>query len=132
MKNSFFRLALQQATRLLGKPGRITRILAELTAKMSRVDWSVEGRLKMKHQLFLAGRLIKASLTGAYSLKSKRILVALLAACIYFINPFDLIPDLLAGIGLADDMAIVAWVFNAAAAELRAFEDWERATSVSL
>lgn len=130
MENSFFQSALKQASRLAGKPGRIARILADLTVKISRVDWSAEGRLKLKQQLLLAGRLIKANLSGAYSLKSKRMLVGLLAACIYFINPFDLIPDLLAGIGLVDDMAIIAWVFSSAAEELQAFEEWEKTTSV--
>ncbi|MBX2916916.1 MAG: DUF1232 domain-containing protein [Cyclobacteriaceae bacterium] len=130
MENSFFQSALRQASNLAGKPGRIALVLAALTVKISMVDWSAEGRAKLKKQLLLAGRLLKANLNGAYSLKSKRMLVGLLAACIYFINPFDLIPDLLAGIGLVDDMAIIAWVFSTAAAELQAFEEWEKTTSV--
>lgn len=116
----------------MGKPGRVARILAELMVKISRVDWSTEGRPNLKSQISLIGRLIKANLTGVYQLKSTRVLVGLLAACIYFINPFDLIPDLLVGIGLVDDMAIIAWVFNSAATELKAFEEWEKVTSASL
>lgn len=118
-------MALKQAARLMGKPGRVARILAELVVKISRVDWSTEGRPNLKAQISLIGRLIKANLTGTYKLKSTRVLVGLLAACIYFINPFDLVPDLLVGIGLVDDMAIIAWVFSSAATEIRAFEEWE-------
>lgn len=125
-------MALKQAARLMGKPGRVARILAELVVKISRVDWSTEGRPNLKAQISLIGRLIKANLTGAYKLKSTRVLVGLLAACIYFINPFDLMPDLLVGIGLVDDMAIIAWVFSSAANELKAFEEWEKVTSASL
>lgn len=125
-------MALKQAARLMGKPGRVARILAELVVKISRVDWSTEGRPNLKAQISLIGRLIKANLTGAYKLKSTRVLVGLLAACIYFINPFDLVPDLLVGIGLVDDMAIIAWVFSSAATELKAFEEWEKVTSASL
>jgi len=133
MQNSFFNMASKQAARLMGKPGRVARILAELMVKISRVDWSTEeGRPNLKSQISLIGRLIKANLTGVYQLKSTRVLVGLLAACIYFINPFDLIPDLLVGIGLVDDMAIIAWVFNSAATELKAFEEWEKVTSASL
>ncbi|MBX2894120.1 MAG: DUF1232 domain-containing protein [Cyclobacteriaceae bacterium] len=131
MFNSFFQTAIKQASRLAEKPGRIGRVLAELAAKITRVDWSAEGRLKLKQQLLLAGRLLRANVSGVYSLKSKRVLVGLLTACIYFINPFDLIPDLLI-VGLADDMAILAWVFSAAASELTAFEEWEKTTSASL
>jgi len=125
-------MALKQAARLMGKPGRVARILAELVVKISRVDWSTEGRPNLKAQISLIGRLIKANLTGTYKLKSTRVLVGLLAACIYFINPFDLVPDLLVGIGLVDDMAIIAWVFSSAATELKAFEEWEKVTSASL
>jgi len=132
MQNSFFNMALKQAARLMGKPGRVARILAELVVKISRVDWSTEGRPNLKAQISLIGRLIKANLTGTYKLKSTRVLVGLLAACIYFINPFDLVPDLLVGIGLVDDMAIIAWVFSSAATEIRAFEEWEKVTSASL
>jgi uncharacterized membrane protein YkvA (DUF1232 family) len=132
MQNSFFNMALKQAARLMGKPGRVARILAELVVKISRVDWSTEGRPNLKAQISLIGRLMKANLTGTYKLKSTRVLVGLLAACIYFINPFDLVPDLLVGIGLVDDMAIIAWVFSSAATELKAFEEWEKVTSASL
>jgi len=124
---------MKQAARLTGKQGRVARILAELAVKISRVDWSIEGRATLKGQISLMGRLLKANLTGSYKLKSTRLLIGLLAACIYFINPFDLVPDLLVGIGLVDDMAIIAWVFSSAATELRAFEEWEKqATSASL
>lgn len=54
-----------------------------------------------------------------------RILIMLLAAIIYFINPFDLIPDLIFGIGLADDLAILTWVYSAAAEEINSFIKWE-------
>lgn len=132
MQNPFFNKALKQAARLLGKPGRVARILAELAVKISRVDWSTEGRSNLKARISLMGRLIKANLTGIYKLKSTRVLVGILATCIYFINPFDLVPDLLVGIGLVDDMAIIAWVFSSAATELKAFEEWEKVTSASL
>ncbi|MCW5912148.1 MAG: DUF1232 domain-containing protein [Cyclobacteriaceae bacterium] len=136
MKNNrFFRLAFDQATRLAGKPARITRLLVELTIKISRVDWSPAGRVNLKNQVLLAGRLIKANLTGTYRVKSARLLIGLVAACIYFINPFDLVPDVVIGVGLADDMTVLAWVLNMAAAELQEFEKWERqqvTASVSL
>lgn len=124
---------MNQASRLIGKPGRVARVLAELALKIGRVDWSAEGRSNLKAQISLIGRLIKANLSGTYKLKSNRVLLGLLAACIYFINPFDLVPDILVGIGLVDDMAIIAWVFSSASDELRAFEAWEKqATSASL
>lgn len=125
-------MAMNQASRLLGKPGRIARIITELALKISRVDWSTEGRAHLKTKISLIGRLLKANLTGVYKVKSTKLLVGLLAACIYFINPFDLIPDILVGVGLVDDMAILTWVFSSAASELRAFEEWEKQATSAL
>lgn len=54
-----------------------------------------------------------------------RLFIILLAAIIYFINPIDLIPDFLFGIGLADDLAVLTWVYHAAADEIASFKNWE-------
>ena len=131
MENSFFALALKRAAYLIGKPGRVMRILAELAPKINRVDWSAAGRTHLKNQILLISRLIKANITGAYKIKP-RLLVGLLAACIYFLNPFDLIPDLIVGVGLIDDMTILAWVYSTAAVELETFEAWEKQATSAL
>lgn len=73
----------------------------------------------------LIGRLLKAQALGKYSMKSYRFLIILTAAILYFINPIDLIPDFVVGLGLTDDLAILTWVFKAAADELNAFKAWE-------
>jgi uncharacterized membrane protein YkvA (DUF1232 family) len=51
--------------------------------------------------------------------------VALVAAALYFLNPFDLIPDAVLGAGLLDDLSVLTWVFTSAAAELERFQVWE-------
>lgn len=58
-----------------------------------------------------------------------KVLITLLAAIIYFINPLDLIPDLIFGIGLADDLAVLTWVYRAAADEINSFKNWENSFS---
>jgi len=60
-----------------------------------------------------------------------KILITLLATIIYFINPLDLIPDLIFGIGLADDLAMLTWAYRAAADEINSFKSWENSFSSS-
>lgn len=69
--------------------------------------------------------MIKAHVAGDYKIRSLRILIILLAAIIYFINPIDLIPDFIFGIGLADDLAVLTWVYRAAASEIDSFRNYE-------
>ncbi len=62
--------------------------------------------------------------SGAYKDVDKGNLVLIVGAVIYFLTPFDLVPDFLAGIGLLDDASVIAWVVGAISTELAKFEAW--------
>jgi uncharacterized membrane protein YkvA (DUF1232 family) len=47
-----------------------------------------------------------------------RVRAILLAALAYFVLPFDTVPDILAGIGFADDVTILAAAISAVAAHI--------------
>tara|TARA_B100001013_G_C24302433_1_gene321343 strand:- start:368 stop:538 length:171 start_codon:yes stop_codon:yes gene_type:complete len=48
-----------------------------------------------------------------------------LGAVIYFLNPIDLSPDMIPGIGYVDDVSIIAFVLNSIRADLQQFLEWE-------
>jgi len=125
-KNRFFKIALDRAAKLAGKPGRIVSLLAQLTAKIYHTKGNSVNLQTIRDQFSIIGRMIKAHVTGTYKIRSLRILIILLAAIIYFVNPFDLIPDLIFGIGLADDLAVLTWVYQAATEEIQSFINWEK------
>lgn len=79
----------------------------------------------IKNEFLLLGRLLKAHVSGAYKIQSLKLLFTLIAAVVYFVNPFDLIPDMILGVGLTDDFAILAWVYRTAALEIESFKAWE-------
>lgn len=125
MNNRFFETALNQAARLAGKKSRILLLLARLGTKMNKVNWSPVERQLLKDKFFTFGRLAKAYATGQYRAVPWRTMLILLAAVIYFINPLDLIPDLLPVAGFTDDFAILVWVYNTIEAEVDKFLAWE-------
>lgn len=125
-KNAFFDLALSQAARLVGKPTRMVRLLGQLALRIKTVNWKSVNGPRIKEKFMLLGRLLRAHVKGQYRVQSFRFLLILVAAVIYFLNPLDLIPDFIIGIGLTDDLAVVTWVFQAAASELDAFMKWEK------
>lgn len=124
-KNRFFQLAIDRAARLAGKPGRIIALLAQLAVKIKYTNGMSLNIQTLRDQFMVIGRMLKAHVNGTYKIRSVRMLVILLAAIIYFINPIDLIPDFLFGIGLADDLAVLTWVYSAAAEEIASFKNWE-------
>jgi uncharacterized membrane protein YkvA (DUF1232 family) len=125
MKNRFFDIAIGQASRLAGKQGRILMLLTRLGTKMSKTNWSPVQRQLVKEKFFVLGRLAKAYALGHYRSVPWKAMLILLAAVIYFLNPLDLVPDLIPVVGLTDDFAVLIWVYNAIGAEVDKFLAWE-------
>lgn len=71
-------------------------------------------------------RALKATFGGEYRGFSKKTLVALTAAALYCVAPVDAIFDWIPGLGLCDDLFVVAAALKAFAAETRTFRRWER------
>ncbi|MEO5976233.1 MAG: YkvA family protein [Chryseolinea sp.] len=132
MKNRFFEIALQQASRLAGKSSRIMVLLTRLGSKMGTVNWTVDRQVQVREKFFTVGRLAKAYALGHYRDVPWRAMLALLAAVIYFLNPLDLIPDIIPVFGLTDDFAVLIWVYNAVGEEIEKFLLWEESKSTPI
>lgn len=125
MKNKFFELALAQAARLSGRSGRILALVTRMGSKMGQVNWTQVQREQIKSQLFTLGRLAKAYALGHYRNVPWKTMGILLAAIIYFVNPLDLLPDMIPIAGLTDDFAVLVWVYNTLGTEIEKFQAWE-------
>lgn len=76
----------------------------------------------LNRYIILFSELIKSYLQGNYTKLPVVTLVKITAALLYFVMPFDFIPDFLPLVGFADDLAIVVWVGKAIKEELDEFE----------
>ncbi len=130
MENPFFRIALGQAARLLGKPGRLVHLVVRMGQRLYQKRKDITAHTVREH-FYLLGRLISAYARREYRAVPLKALVAVVAAMIYFLNPIDLIPDAILGIGFTDDLAVLAWVIRNAQHELEAFSAWERTAAAS-
>jgi uncharacterized membrane protein YkvA (DUF1232 family) len=73
-------------------------------------------------QIFI--RMIRAWAVGEYCASAESVLT-MVAAVIYFVSPFDLIPDALPVFGLMDDAAVIACVAKANLTAISNFRKWE-------
>ena len=120
--NVYFQTALSKARTLLGRKGRLLSLVVQLFGKLEETHISKEY---FKERLFLIGRLLKAFANGRYREIPMKSILLLVAAVVYFINPLDLIPDAVIGLGLTDDLAILTGVYNLVRGELEKFRKWE-------
>lgn len=125
MRNTVFKIALDQASRMAGKPGRLIKLVAELVIKLYRTDLNSLRLSSLRERITVVGRMIAAYARGEYRSMPATTIISLAAAALYFINPLDLIPDALVGIGLTDDLAVLTWVYRSAAQDIKKFLDWE-------
>ena len=133
LNNRFFQVALQKASRILGKPGRLFLLLVTFGRKLNQTDFTKSDTTIVKEKFFTLGRLLRAYALGEYREIPWKSLLLIVAAIVYFINPIDIIPDLLPIVGLTDDFAVLFMVYKSIGTDIEKFLLWEKSkTSIVL
>lgn len=104
----------------------VTKILKSEENVKKRADKLNKGVFgKLLNQLSLAYEMIKDYKSKAYTDVPWRTLALVIGAVLYFINPFDIIPDILPVIGLTDDAVAFAAVFRSVQGDLLKYCEWK-------
>lgn len=106
------------------KRGRLPALLLAVTRKSGGGRRSLSS---LRSDLGLLQELCVAWWRGSYRAINPQALVAIVAGLIYFVSPLDAIPDFIPGLGLVDDLAVLAWVMKTWGSELDAFRAWRDA-----
>jgi uncharacterized membrane protein YkvA (DUF1232 family) len=125
LDSKYFKEALQKGEDIiqkdqLGLLNLIKRALQKVTETASNSNLTVVKLLN--HYVVLFSQLVKAYIQGTYRKLPAIALAKIVAVLIYFISPFDFIPDVLPIIGFTDDLALVLWVGKSIKNELDEFE----------
>lgn len=102
---------------------KAAQLIREAIEKANRNQGALKKLLVQLKALF---RLTSAWVKGEYTQVSMRTILWVIAAIIYFVNPFDVITDFLPGVGYVDDAAVIFFVINSIRRDLDKFLEWER------
>jgi uncharacterized membrane protein YkvA (DUF1232 family) len=80
---------------------------------------------KLIRQLTLSLQMLKDYKTKAYINIPWRTIALVVAAILYFINPFDIIPDFIPFLGYTDDAVAFAAIFKSAQTDLFDYCKWK-------
>ena len=105
---------------------QIREIVSEekkIDSRSSELDNNRFGRFI--RQMKLAMSLIKDFRNKSYTDIPWRSITFLAAAVVYFMNPFDVVPDLLPVFGFGDDAMLFAAVFKSIQTDLEKYARWK-------
>ena len=132
LNNRFFEAALQKASRILGKPGRIILLLTTMGKKIHESNFTKHDAVVAKEKFFTLGRLLQAYARGEYRDIPWKSLLLMAAAVIYFVSPIDVIPDIMPIVGLTDDIAVLVMVYKSISGDIDRFLDWEKSKTIPI
>lgn len=121
-EGALFNRAVKAARKVVARRMRVLNVVRAAYRHLSSHE---SGAARMGEDLHRLIRLARAWAKREYTVIPWRSLVYVVAALLYFINPIDVIPDALVGLGFLDDAAVVAAVVRALRREITAFSAWE-------
>jgi len=119
-----FEQAKETAERFARDHGQTTHLMQEAIAKAEQHRKVLS---KIWDDLQTLFRMVRASAAGDYTRLPWQTLVFAVAAVVYFVNPFDLIPDFFPASGFLDDATVIGFVIKSIKSDLDTFLIWEEA-----
>jgi uncharacterized membrane protein YkvA (DUF1232 family) len=122
-----FSQAVKSAESYIKNPERLRDLVKEAARKASSMPKETFKGTWAYFQAML--RLIRAYYRGEYRDVPMTTLLVIIAAVIYVVNPLDLIPDWVPGLGFLDDAFVLALAVRKTRITLDDFMSWETAAS---
>jgi uncharacterized membrane protein YkvA (DUF1232 family) len=116
------RLAKKGAGRVLRNRFRVLSLTRDVYRKLKGNEGSMKDALGAT---LVLTRMVRAWARRDYRGVPWKTLTYAVGALLYFVNPLDVIPDALAGLGFVDDIAVLAAVANALQRDIAKFTEWE-------
>ena len=76
--------------------------------------------------LFLSIEMVRDWKRKIYKDVPMRTVIAIVATIVYLVSPIDVIPDVVPGIGVVDDIAVVGFCVKAVHDDIRKYEQWKK------
>lgn len=112
----------QQALKYARYKSRVGKLLTLFFTKASENQGLLSQVWEELQTLF---SLLRDWQSGSYSRLPWRALLLSLTAVLYFVNPLDLVPDFIPGLGYIDDIAVFGMIFRAIQKDVNQYRKWK-------
>ena len=124
-QSAAFRRATADAEDYAGDPKRLRNLAEDAVGKINTIPRGPFG--ETWPYLLAMVRVIRDYQRGEYRDLAAPKLLIIIAAIIYFVSPFDVIPDWIPVLGHIDDAFVVALALKSVRSDLDTFMAWETA-----
>lgn len=112
-------------------PQEMDKLVDKSSRKMHDVKSQKHNFKNFFPQLLTFQRMLRAYARKEYPHLPWKSLLSIVGAVLYFLNPLDLIPDFIPGIGLLDDITVFAWAYKSLGSDVERFMEWEYENGLS-
>lgn len=113
----------EKAASILEDGGKMDQLLEQVEAKLETVPKAGTYLADVPRMI----ALLKDYIQKDYTEVPKKSLIFIVAALLYLINPKDIIPDTVLGVGLIDDAAVIAACIALTKKDLDSYDAWKDA-----
>ena len=109
-----------KAETLLNDKSKLDDLLESLEVKIEKIPNLGEALSYVP--VFI--QLVKCFITKKYTIIPRGSIVAIISALVYFVSPFDIIPDFIPGIGYIDDALVITTCIYLVHSDIEIFKSW--------
>lgn len=132
LESKAFAVAMKVAEKLAYSKSKIFRLLEHAFEKLKEESNRKRLRQDFQEKTQVLVRMLRAYYNGEYRKIPTTAVMRIAGGLLYFVWVLDFIPDFIPLLGLADDLAVIVWVYNGINDELEDFENWESATAITI
>lgn len=118
----------ERAEEILKNPNEAVRFYESLNDKMNKT----KGLSKWFEAVDTIGDMVVDYARGNYREVPLNTIIGATAALIYFLSPIDVLPDVVAGLGQLDDIAVIAFAVKSISHDLDKYKDWKASRSIKV
>ena len=122
-----FELYKERSSQMLGKKDEVKEQLNLALQKLMNNSSTAKNFFENLKDLI---QMVTFWVEGKYTEIPYQSVLVVFAAILYFVNPMDLIPDVIPALGFTDDAAVLTLVLKSLGDDLEKFRSWKSSLNI--